>query len=91
MLVNLTEARARLSELIAAAERGEDVVICRRGRPAVRLVSIDALPIDALPNEALPIKAKAFFTGSLEGLLPSESIPDFTAPMSEEDLADWGA
>ena len=34
-----SEAKPRLSELIAAAERGERVVITRRGEPAVELVA----------------------------------------------------
>jgi prevent-host-death family protein len=37
--MNVAEAKARLSELIAAAERGEEVVIARAGQPAVRLVA----------------------------------------------------
>jgi prevent-host-death family protein len=39
--VNVLEARNNLSKLIAAAEAGEDVVISRRGHPAVRLVPVD--------------------------------------------------
>jgi len=37
----LREAKARLSELIAAARNGERVVITRHGRPAVELVRCD--------------------------------------------------
>lgn len=40
--VNVAQAKPRLSELIAAAERGDDVVIARAGRPAVRLVAVPA-------------------------------------------------
>ena len=40
MQMNVRAARSQLSKLIAAAEAGEDVVIARRGRPAVRLVPI---------------------------------------------------
>jgi prevent-host-death family protein len=36
--VTVSEARAHLSRLIAAAERGETVTITRRGRPVARLV-----------------------------------------------------
>lgn len=39
--VNILDARNRLSQLIAAAMDGEDVVIAKRGRPVVRLVPID--------------------------------------------------
>ena len=34
----LQEAKARLSELVAAASRGERVIITRHGKPAVELV-----------------------------------------------------
>ena len=40
MLVNMHEAKSQLSKIIAAAEAGDDVVIARRGRPAVRLVPV---------------------------------------------------
>ena len=38
--VNLYEAKTHLSRLVAQAEAGEDVVIARAGRPAVRLVVV---------------------------------------------------
>lgn len=38
MQVNIHEAKTQLSKLIAAAEGGEEVVIARAGKPAVRLV-----------------------------------------------------
>lgn len=34
------DAKTRLSELVAAAESGEEVVIARAGTPAVRLVAV---------------------------------------------------
>jgi prevent-host-death family protein len=40
MQVNMHEAKTRLSELVAAAERGEEVLIARDGEPAARLVAI---------------------------------------------------
>lgn len=42
MQVNMHEAKTRLSELVAAAERGEEVLIARAGTPAARLVAITA-------------------------------------------------
>jgi prevent-host-death family protein len=41
MLVNMHDAKTRLSELVAAAESGEEVIIARGGTPAVRLVAVD--------------------------------------------------
>ncbi len=39
--VSLTEAKARLSELIARAQLGEAVSITRRGKPVARLVAAE--------------------------------------------------
>ncbi|MFV0513951.1 MAG: type II toxin-antitoxin system Phd/YefM family antitoxin [Jhaorihella sp.] len=74
MQMNIAEAKAKLSELIAAAERGEDVVIARGGRPIVRLVSAQA-------------KGSAFRIGIAEGAVAA--IPDFLEPMSEDEIALW--
>ena len=40
--VAIAEAKNHLSELIAAAEAGEEIVITRHGKPAVRLVAATA-------------------------------------------------
>ena len=40
MLVNVHDAKSQLSKLITAAEAGDDVVIARKGKPAVRLVPV---------------------------------------------------
>ena len=44
--ISLADARARLSELVDAAEhRGARTVICRHGKPAAALVPVDvAMP-----------------------------------------------
>lgn len=38
MQVNMLEAKNALSRLVAAAERGEDVILARGGKPVARLV-----------------------------------------------------
>ena len=38
MEVPVTDAKAQLTELVRRAEEGEEVVLTRHGRPAVRLV-----------------------------------------------------
>ncbi len=38
--VNVLEAKNRLSQLIKAAQAGEEVVIANRGEPVVRLVPV---------------------------------------------------
>ena len=42
MNVGVLEARNRLSELIEAAQRGEDITITKRGEPAVKLVAVES-------------------------------------------------
>jgi prevent-host-death family protein len=43
-VVNVQEAKTRLSELLARAERGEEVVIARSGTPVARLVPVGGPP-----------------------------------------------
>jgi prevent-host-death family protein len=38
--VSVAEAKARLSQLVAAAEAGDDVVITKRGKPVAQLVGM---------------------------------------------------
>lgn len=58
MLVNVHNAKSQLSRLIAAAEAGDDVVIARKGKPAVRLVPVKpgGFQFDTLANlvDAVP-------------------------------------
>jgi prevent-host-death family protein len=43
-VVNVQEAKTRLSDLLARAERGEEIIIARAGDPVVRLVPIEGAP-----------------------------------------------
>ncbi len=80
---NIGEAKDRLSELVAAAKRGEDVIIARAGQPEVRMVAINP---DSAKLE-LAAKRRAFI-GSVKSTPESEAY-DWFAPMSDEDLALW--
>ncbi len=53
--VNLADAKAHLSELVAQAESGEPVCITRRGKPVARLTAIETTrrPIDLPALRAL--------------------------------------
>lgn len=42
--VNVQEAKTRLSQLLAASENGEDVVIARNGTPIARLAAVQQTP-----------------------------------------------
>lgn len=76
MQMNVAEARSKLSQLLAAVDAGEEVVIARDGVPAARLV---------------PVARSGVRLGLLEGVVDPATIPDFMEPMSEDELAEWGA
>ncbi len=44
MQVTIHAAKTQLSKLIAAAERGEEVIIARRNKPVVRLIMMEKYP-----------------------------------------------
>ena len=71
VVVNMHDAKTKLSELVAAAERGEEVVIARNGTPAARLVPVS-------PQFA-PVRL-----GVLEGEI--ELGPNFDEPLREFDI-----
>lgn len=50
MIVNVHEAKTKLSALLAAVERGEQVVIARGGVPVAELVPHVARPISRTPG-----------------------------------------
>lgn len=49
IIVNIHEAKTTLSKLIAAAKRGEEVIIARAGKPEVRLTVATEAPKPKLP------------------------------------------
>lgn len=72
--VNMQEAKTQLSQLVARAEAGEEIVIARAGRPAVRLIPVT-------PQH--PVRG----FGSMPELKPwADAILD---PLPEEELARW--
>ncbi len=46
--VNVAEAKARLSEILAEVENGAEVLITRQGHPIARLFPVDSAALDAL-------------------------------------------
>jgi prevent-host-death family protein len=65
--IGLFEAKTHLSELVARAERGEEVIITRHNKPVARLVPMPVTPHDATARrEAVSALLKAA-TGRLLG------------------------
>ncbi|MEF2072350.1 type II toxin-antitoxin system Phd/YefM family antitoxin [Consotaella aegiceratis] len=77
-IFNMHQAKSDLSKLVAKAEAGEEIVIARRGKPAVKLIPLN--------ETAQPKKRRE--PGTLAHLQP---IPDalFFDPMPEEELRAW--
>ncbi len=89
--VNVHEAKAHLSEYLAAVERGEEIIIARRNKPVARLVAVKPEPpkkrrpfglakgkvwISEDFNEPLDDELLGLFTG--EKMLPSDPLsPDW--------------
>jgi prevent-host-death family protein len=73
MRVSIHQAKTQLSKLIAAAERGEEVVISRRETPVVKIVPVQ------------PAKKRVF--GALKGKISLG--PEFFDPLPEDELALW--
>ena len=78
-LVNVAEAKAKLSELLEAALRGEEVIIAKRGKPLVRLV---------------PVEPKKRELGFLQGHIPDsffDPLPEeeLAAWYGEDGEEDW--
>jgi prevent-host-death family protein len=82
MRVNVLEAKNRLSQLIKAAQAGEEVVIANRGTPVARLVQIE--------NAARP--DRDFLRWLMENPLPAygqRTASEIDSTIAEERNA-WG-
>jgi prevent-host-death family protein len=44
MRISVTDAKARLTDLVRRAEAGEEIVLTRHGQAAVRLVPVKSMP-----------------------------------------------
>ena len=51
-MVNIHEAKSRLSELLRRVAAGEEVVIARAGKPVARLLPFDTPPAPRVPGTA---------------------------------------
>lgn len=84
--VNIGEAKTRLSELVAAAVRGEDVVLSKAGAPQVRLVAV----ADASAEERKRIAAKRRAAIGLWAKAFEGWDTDVPPSMTDEDIdARW--
>jgi prevent-host-death family protein len=75
--VNVFEVKAKLSEYLDRAAKGERIVICRHNKPVAELRAVEQARTEPRPIGPLPGE-------------PRFEIPEsFYEPMSEEELALW--
>src|SRR5688500_5087190 len=76
LMVNIAEAKARLSEYVEAVAKGEHVIICNRNRPVAELRPIEATR--SAPRDLSPMfPGETFMTDA------------FFAPMAGSELREW--
>ena len=75
-MVNIAEAKAKLSEFVEAVARGERVIICNRNKPVAELRAVEQAP--AQPRDLSPMFPGATFMTDA-----------FFEPMSEAELQEW--
>ena len=83
--VNIGEAKTRLSQLVAAALRGEDVVLQKAGEPKVRLVPIPEAAVQEAQARAARRAAAIGFAHAKYAHLPPEAF-DVPPAATDEDL-----
>ena len=71
--INIYDAKAQLSKLVARAEAGEEITLARNGKPGARLVPLGRRTAPRVP-------------GALKGQF--WIAPDFD-DFTEQDEADW--
>lgn len=77
--VNLYEAKTQLSSLVGRAAKGEEIVIAKAGKPMARLVPAEG---DQKPQPRR--------TSGQNFLGITYMAEDWDAPLSEEELKEWG-
>jgi prevent-host-death family protein len=77
--VNIAQAKARLSQLVEQAERGEEVILARHGRPVARIVRLSEPKAERYPRRGLGVDHGQFeVPGDFDDDLPPELMRHFT-------------
>lgn len=73
-IVNIYEAKTRLSQLVDKAVAGEDVVVSRNGKPLVRITRLDS---SKRPIRFGVLKGKIRIGKDFDAPLPAEVMAEF--------------
>lgn len=82
-VINMHEAKSTLSDLVARAEAGEEIVIARRNKPAVKLVPVGS------NSEASIRDARERAFGSMGHLRDVLKDIDWFEPLPEDQAQAW--
>ena len=77
MAVNIHEAKTHLSKLIERAANGEEIIICKSGKPVAKLVAIRD---DQSPRVLGAMKGRIRMLGNFDDPLPPEWEPYLVDP-----------
>jgi prevent-host-death family protein len=78
--IGLLEAKTHLSELVARAERGEEVVITRHNKPVAKLV-----PLDGVSAELVQQRRQAL--AELQEI--GQAVAGRTGVITRDEIVDW--
>ncbi|PZQ15816.1 MAG: hypothetical protein DI565_08225 [Ancylobacter novellus] len=74
--VNIHNAKTNLSKLVEAAERGEETIIARNGKPVARIVPIAPPLIPAGEKDTPGMRLRGALKGKVEIVDPDWCKPD---------------
>jgi prevent-host-death family protein len=77
MTVTIHQAKTNLSRLLQQVEQGEEIVVCRGKQPVARIVP---------SGPGRPARPKVGRPTSPRFIIPDDAF----APLSAEELKDWG-
>ena len=73
-MVNIHDAKTRLSSLLRRVAAGEEIVIAKAGKPIAKLVPFDPPLADRIPGTA---KGRLRLSDDFDAPLPDEVLEDF--------------
>lgn len=78
--VGLFEAKTHLSELVARAEQGEEVIITRHNKPVAKLVPISEVPASLVEKRRRALE-------QLQAI--GRGVAERGGPLTREEILDW--
>jgi len=84
---NVFEVKAKLSEYLDRAARGERIIICRHNKPVAELRAIEDLRTEPRPLGPLPGRPTFEIPTSFFEELPAEELHEWEAMPSTDPLA----